>query len=285
MDPAGTARPGRDGRVPPCQHAVVVPTLLAVRDLAVSYASPRAGGDRLDLDDPRVLDGVSLDVGAGEVVAVLGGNGAGKTTLLRAVSGLLALHGGRVLGGTIDVAGRAMAGRPPAARVRAGVVHVLEGHRCFGSLTVEENLRAGAHGRRHRPEVVADRRRALELFPGLARRLDVAAGHLSGGEQQQLAVARALMAAPRLLLLDEPSLGLAPDLVAAVGTVVGRLATEGTGVLLVEQHVAMALEVADRALVLDRGRARPDGPGPGPPGEPAPEAPGAGAARPAPTAR
>jgi ABC-type branched-subunit amino acid transport system ATPase component len=216
--------------------------LLRVRDLEVSY------GGRL-----RTLRGVSLSVPAGAVVAVLGGNGAGKTTLLRAISGTLPLHGGSVDGGTVELAGRPLERLDPAAIVRAGVVQVAEGRQVFGDLTVEENLRAGALAA---PPATRARARAWvhELFPMLRERRSQRAGLLSGGEQQQLAIARALLAAPRLLLLDEPSLGLAPRMVERLGQVVADLGRQGTAVVLVEQNASFALRLADLAYVLEVGQ-------------------------------
>jgi ABC-type branched-subunit amino acid transport system ATPase component len=223
------------------RDAVQGPALLEVKDLAVSYGGVRA------------LRGLSLAVPANGIVAVLGRNGAGKTTLLRAISGTLALQRGTIDGGAIELDGRALVGRDPAAIVHAGVVQVPEGRRIFGDLTVEENLRAGAWGRtqrRGRNEAYA---RVYDLFPRLGERRRQRAGLLSGGEQQMLAIGRALMSEPRLLLLDEPSLGLAPQLVERIGETVRAINRQGTAVVLVEQNAAMALEVADRAIVLEVG--------------------------------
>jgi ABC-type branched-subunit amino acid transport system ATPase component len=223
------------------RDAVQGPALLEVKDLAVSYGGVRA------------LRGLSLAVPANGIVAVLGSNGAGKTTLLRAISGTLALQRGTIDGGAIELDGRALVGRDPAAIVHAGVVQVPEGRRIFGDLTVEENLRAGAWGRtqrRGRNEAYA---RVYDLFPRLGERRRQRAGLLSGGEQQMLAIGRALMSEPRLLLLDEPSLGLAPQLVERIGETVRAINRQGTAVVLVEQNAAMALEVADRAIVLEVG--------------------------------
>lgn len=223
---------------------------LVVEDLSVAYGAQGA--------EP-VLTGVDLRVDPGEVVAVLGRNGAGKTTLLRAISGLLSLHGGHVVRGRLELEGRSILGRPAPARVRAGMVAVLEGHRVFADLTVAENLALGSHVRRDRQGISTDRRRVLELFPALEPRLGLAAGHLSGGEQQQVSMARALMARPRVVLLDEPSLGLSPRLVDSIGDVVAELAQRGVAVVLVEQHAAMALAVSRRAYVLDGGRVALEG--------------------------
>jgi len=222
--------------------------LLHVSDLEVSYGGVKA------------LRGLSLAVSAGEIVAVLGSNGAGKTTLLRAVSGTLPLQRGAIDGGTIDFEGRSLIGLDPAAIVHAGVVQVPEGRRIFGDLTVEENLRAGAWGRTERRGRAEAYERVYELFPRLNERRAQRAGLLSGGEQQMLAIGRALMSEPLLLLLDEPSLGLAPQLVEHIGETVRAINEQGTAVVLVEQNAAMALAVADRAYVLESGMISLSGP-------------------------
>jgi branched-chain amino acid transport system ATP-binding protein len=211
----------------------------------------------------RALRGVSLDVPAHGVVAVLGANGAGKSTLLRAVSGTLFLHRGAVTAGSIRYGGERLTGRDPAVVVRAGVVQVPEGRRVFANLSVAENLQAGALSRRgprrgrHRSAPTrSNRERVFELFPVLAERRDQRAGLLSGGEQQMLAIGRALMASPRLLLLDEPSLGLAPRMVGRIAEVIREIAAQGMAVLLVEQNATIALDLADKAYVLDVGEVR-----------------------------
>ena len=196
----------------------------------------------------QALHGINLTVGEGEVVAVLGANGAGKTTTLRAISGTVRTAGDVVF------AGRRLARRPEAV-ARAGIAHVPEGRGTFRELSVDENLRLGGHVRRDRRGVKADRTRVLERFPVLRDRLDQRAGTLSGGEQQQLALARALMQRPRLLLLDEPSLGLAPIVVSELFRIVGELnEQEGLAVLVVEQNANLALERSSRAYVLEVGR-------------------------------
>ena len=196
----------------------------------------------------QALHGINLSVGEGEVVAVLGANGAGKTTTLRAISGT-----GRTSGELLFSGSRLP--RRPEAVARAGVAHVPEGRGTFMELTVEENLRLGAYVRRDRAGVKADQERVFERFPILAERRRQAAGSLSGGEQQQLALARALMQRPRLLLLDEPSLGLAPMLVAELFRVIGELnQEEGLSVLVVEQNATLALSASSRAYVLEVGR-------------------------------
>jgi len=198
--------------------------------------------------DLQALHGINLSVGEGEVVAVLGANGAGKTTTLRAISGTV-----RTSGELLFAGGRLP--RRPEAVARAGVAHVPEGRGTFVELTVEENLRLGAYVRRDRAGVKADQERVLKRFPILADRRRQAAGSLSGGEQQQLALARALMQRPRLLLLDEPSLGLAPILVTELFRVIGELnEEEGLSVLVVEQNATLALSASSRAYVLEVGR-------------------------------
>ncbi|MFE9644317.1 ABC transporter ATP-binding protein [Streptomyces sp. NPDC006365] len=201
-----------------------------------------------------VLRGVSLDVGGSGVVALLGSNGAGKTTLMRAVSGTLGLYGGGVTEGSVRFRGARITGADTARTVVQGLVQVPEGRHIFAGLTVEENLNAGALTVRSSAVRERTRRRMYELFPLLAERRRARGGTLSGGEQQMLAIARALMAQPRLLLLDEPSLGLAPRLVQLVGETIREISREGVPVLLVEQNAAMALSVADSACVLDLGR-------------------------------
>jgi ABC-type branched-subunit amino acid transport system ATPase component len=216
--------------------------LLQVTDLDVSYAGAL-----------RALRGVSLVVPQGSVVAVLGGNGAGKSTLLRAISGTLPFAGGSLDAGTIVFAGKRLRRPDPVAVVRAGVVQVPEGRQVFEHLTVEENLRAGGLVSARRSRTTA-RNRVYELFPVLRKRSGQRAGLLSGGEQQMLAIGRALMASPRLLLLDEPSLGLAPHMVERIAEVIAEIHRQGTSVLLVEQNAALALDLADTAYVLEVGR-------------------------------
>jgi branched-chain amino acid transport system ATP-binding protein len=210
--------------------------LLELRGVAARYGPLQA------------LHGIDLSVGEGEVVAVLGANGAGKTTTLRAISGTVATSGDVVF------AGKPLSRRPEAV-ARAGVAHVPEGRGTFAQLSVIENLRLGAYVRRDRDGVKADLDRVFGRFPILAKRRGQAAGSLSGGEQQQLALARALMQRPRLLLLDEPSLGLAPLVVAELFRVVGELnEREGLSVLVVEQNASLALASSSRAYVLEVGR-------------------------------
>jgi branched-chain amino acid transport system ATP-binding protein len=196
----------------------------------------------------RALKGVSIDVDQGEVVALVGANGAGKSTTLRTISGL-----SRPRSGSIIFAGKSIGGRQPAQIVRFGIAHSPEGRRLFGALTVAENLRLGACTRSDSDEITRDTERLFALFPILKQRWRQLAGTLSGGEQQQLALARALMAKPRLLLLDEPSLGVAPLLVRHIFDALGELKQQGVTMLLVEQNIKLALELADRAYVLRTG--------------------------------
>jgi branched-chain amino acid transport system ATP-binding protein len=216
--------------------------LLDVRDLSVRYAGA-----------VQALHEVNISVPRGSVVAVLGNNGAGKSTLLRAISGTLALQGGAIDQGAIEFEGRDLRGVDPASIVRSGIVQVPEGRRIFGDLTVEENLRAGGLAVRDRSARGRAFERVFDLFPVLRERRRQSGALLSGGEQQMLAIGRALMSEPKLLLLDEPSLGLAPQVVERIGDVVREINEQGTAVILVEQNAAMALEVADSAYMLDVG--------------------------------
>ena len=205
-----------------------------------------------------VLHEVSLEVRPGEIVCVIGGNGAGKTTLLKTIAGVLRPAAGRVLAD-----GRDIGGRPSWWVARHGITLVPEGRGVFADQSVRDNLMLGALARptaRDAAAIGADLDHALGLFPALAGKLELPAGALSGGQQQMLAVARGLMARPRVLLLDEPSLGLAPLLVREIFAAVGRLRAQGMTVLLVEQMAAQALALADRAYVLDRGRIILEGP-------------------------
>jgi branched-chain amino acid transport system ATP-binding protein len=223
--------------------------VLSVRGLSVRYGR-----------SVRALDDVRLDVPADGVLAVLGSNGAGKSTLLRAVSGTLRLHRGSITSGEVEFDGRRIDRMDPARVVRTGVVAVPEGRQIFTRMTVAENLRAGGLGARSGTARAAARERIHELFPVLAERAGQRAGLLSGGEQQMLAIGRALMADPRLLLLDEPSLGLAPQLVGRIARIVTEIHAQGTAVVLVEQNATMALQVADQAVVLEVGRVALAGP-------------------------
>jgi branched-chain amino acid transport system ATP-binding protein len=209
---------------------------IEVRELCAGYAAV------------PVLRGVSLSIGPGELVALVGANGAGKSTLLKCIAGLL-----RPTSGDIALDGTSIAGKPAHEVVRAGIALVPEGRRLFGRLSVDDNLLLGAHGRED-----ADRReslvRARELFPVLAERGGQLAGTLSGGEQQMLAIARALMSRPKFLLLDEPSLGIAPRVVTRIYETLAAIHRQGLGILLVEQNVRLALARASRAYVMQTGR-------------------------------
>jgi len=197
----------------------------------------------------EALRGVDLEVRAGELVCLLGANGAGKSTTLRTISGLL-----RPAAGRIAFEGRSIAGLSPATILEAGIAHCPEGRRVFPYLSVEENLLMGAYVRRDRAGIAADLERVCEHFPVLAERRRQAAGTLSGGEQQMLAIGRALMARPKLILFDEPSLGLAPTIVETTFSIIADIRRQGTTVLMVEQNAYLALRMADRAYVLETGR-------------------------------
>jgi branched-chain amino acid transport system ATP-binding protein len=197
----------------------------------------------------RVLHGVALSVGEGEIVSLVGANGAGKSTLLRAISGLLDGAGGHVA-----FAGESIAGLPPAAIVARGLAQVPEGRQLFTNLTVRENLELGAYLPRARAAAAATLAEVFELFPRLHERQDQLVATLSGGEQQMVAIGRALMAAPRMLMLDEPSLGLDPLQVRTIFRTVSRINEEGRSILLVEQNLTAALRLSHRAYVLETGR-------------------------------
>ncbi len=220
----------------------------------MTQAAPRLTVEGLSAGYGRieVLHGLGLAVAPGELLAVVGANGAGTTTLLRVISGLLPARAGRVL---LD--GRAVTGMAAEKLASAGLAHVPENRLVFPGMSVADNLSLGAYARRRGSgeAVERDRRFVLDLFPRLADRLAQPAGTLSGGEQQMLAIGRGLMAGPKLLLLDEPSLGLAPKLVSEIFAVLGRLRDQGDlGIVLVEQNARAALRIADRAIVLDRGQ-------------------------------
>jgi branched-chain amino acid transport system ATP-binding protein len=195
-----------------------------------------------------VLKGIDLSVGAGEVVALIGSNGAGKTTLLRALSGVQPITNGRIV-----FQGEAIERLPPHARVKRGLLQSPEGRQVFGPLTVEDNLRLGAFVRRD-ASIERDRERVFAMFPILREKRAQLAGGLSGGQQQMLAIGRALMGKPKLLLLDEPSLGLSPLLVDQILAAIAALKADGITVLLVEQNAAAALDIADRGYVIETGR-------------------------------
>ena len=218
-------------------------SLLTVNNLSVSYGAIEA------------IRNCSLRVEQGEIVTLIGGNGAGKSTMLRTISGLLTPKQG-----TIQFEDKEIHGQPPHRIAQSGLVHVPEGRGIFANLTVEENLQLGAYSRNDHAEIRKDRERALELFPRVRERLKQAAGTLSGGEQQMVAIARAMLSRPRLLMLDEPSLGLAPQIVQTIFQVIREINNSGTTILLVEQNAAMALKVAHRAYVIEVGSIEMDGP-------------------------
>ncbi|MBN1246004.1 MAG: ABC transporter ATP-binding protein [Anaerolineae bacterium] len=218
-------------------------TLLDVRDLSVSYGAIRA------------LHGVSFHVDEGEVVTLIGANGAGKSTTLRTISGLLPVTGGEII-----YDGENITGEQANRIVQKGITQVPEGRRIFAPLTVRENLEMGAFTRTDKAEVDATMDYVFHLFPRLKERLEQTGGTLSGGEQQMLAVGRALMSKPRLLLMDEPSMGLAPILVEEIFEIIGEISQEGVTILLVEQNAHMALSVADRGYVLETGAIGLEGP-------------------------
>ena len=218
-------------------------SLLSVKGLEVRYGGIRA------------VKGIDLHVEEGELVCLIGANGAGKTSTLKAICGLLPAAAGRV-----EYAGGQASGQPAFRLARAGLVMVPEGRGIFGQLTVEENLSMGAFAREDRAAVLRDRERMYALFPRLYERRAQSAGTLSGGEQQMLAMGRALMSRPRLLLLDEPSMGLAPLMVAKIFEVVRDVAAQGMTILLVEQNARMALEAAGRAYVMESGAITLSGP-------------------------
>jgi branched-chain amino acid transport system ATP-binding protein len=211
--------------------------LLEMRDVVVRYGKATA------------LQGVSMDIPQDEIVTLIGSNGAGKTTTLRVISGLNIPNSGE-----IRFQGRLINGVEPHEIVRMGIAHVPEGRRVFGPMTVEENLELGAFLRKDRMGMVQDFDRMYESFPRLKERRRQAAGSLSGGEQQMLAIARALMSSPKVLLLDEPSLGLSPILVREVGRIISRINGQGVTVILIEQNARMALRLAHRAYILELGK-------------------------------
>jgi len=212
-------------------------TLLSVEDLSVDYGKVRAVSD------------INLTVEHGRIATMIGSNGAGKTTILKAITGLVKPAAGRII---LD--GQSIAGLEPDRIVARGVSLVPEGRRLFGSMTVLENLELGAYLRSDTAAIRRDLERTLDYFPALEQRLGERAMNLSGGQQQMVAVGRALMAAPRLLLLDEPSVGLAPSIVQTIASIIRSISLSGTDVLVVEQNAHMALALADQAYVLENGR-------------------------------
>jgi branched-chain amino acid transport system ATP-binding protein len=210
--------------------------LLALERLRVAYGGIQA------------VKGIDLEVAPGELVCLIGANGAGKTTTLKGITGLQPIKSG-----TIRYAGEDITGRPSFQLVRKGLAMVPEGRGVFGALTIEENLAMGAYARSDRAQIRSDAERVFELFPRLKERSRQTAGTLSGGEQQMLAMARALMSRPKLLLLDEPSMGLAPLMVQKVFETVLAISSEGVTILLIEQNAKLALEVASRGYVMESG--------------------------------
>jgi len=217
--------------------------MLQIRDLAVTYHNTISA-----------VQGVSLEVPDRGVVALLGANGAGKTTTLRAITGLLGMHGGRIVRGSISFDGQRIDTLNATQIVRRGIAQVLEGRRLFAELTVDENLRSGALANPDSAAVRSAYTRVMDLFPALAERRRSVAGFLSGGQQQMLAIGRGLMANPRLLLLDEPSLGLAPMMIQQVSAIIADINASGTAVLLVEQNARMALSLASYGCILETGK-------------------------------
>ena len=217
---------------------------LSVRDLVVAYGAIQA------------VRGVTFDVERGQIVSLIGSNGAGKTTTLRTLSGLL-----RPVSGTIEFDGTPIQKMPAHEILSRGVAHSPEGRRLFARMSVEENLRLGAYTRRDEAGVVQDMQRVFDLFPVLGERRDNKAGLFSGGEQQMLAIGRALMSRPKLLMLDEPSMGLSPIMTQRIFDTVRELRDEGTTVLLVEQNALAALALSDKAYVIDLGRTTLSGTG------------------------
>ncbi len=222
--------------------------MLAVENLEVVYN-----------DVVLVLRGISIEVPDGQIVALLGANGAGKTTTLRAITGLLDVHEGDITKGEVRFDGVDITHELPSKRVRRGISQVMEGRRVFAELTVEENLKAGAYINTSGAKVKAANERVLTMFPRLKERLNATAGYLSGGEQQMLAIGRAMMQDPKLLILDEPSLGLAPLLVQQIRDIIVEINEQGTSVLLIEQNANMALSIAHHGYIMETGKVVMDG--------------------------
>ena len=201
-----------------------------------------------------VLRGLSIEVRDGQIVALLGANGAGKTTTTRAITGLLDVHEGKITKGSVSLSGVQIDDKDPAEIVRSGITQVMEGRRVFAELTVDENLVTGSITSKDRTAIADAHERVMTMFPVLAERRSSIAGYLSGGEQQMLAIGRALMSSPNLLILDEPSLGLAPKLVAQIRDIIVEINQSGTSVLLIEQNANMALSIADYGYIMETGK-------------------------------
>ncbi len=208
-----------------------------------------------------VLRGLSIEVPDGQIVALLGANGAGKTTTLRAISGLLDNHNGEITKGTVSYNGEVINGKKPSDIVLSGITQVMEGRRVFSDLTVDENLICGGITIKDKAQTDAAYERVMDLFPRLAERRKQISGYLSGGEQQMLAIGRALMAGPKLLVLDEPSLGLAPKLIEQIRDIIVDINQQGTSVLLIEQNAMMALSIANYGYIMETGKVVMDGDG------------------------
>jgi len=206
-----------------------------------------------------VLRGISLEVPDGQIVALLGANGAGKTTTSRAITGLLGVHEGEITKGSVTFEGEPLAGKKPAAIVRSGISMVMEGRRIFAEMTVDENLRAGAYTNQSRASISEQHDKVMTMFPRIGERSKAIAGYLSGGEQQMLAIGRALMAKPKLMILDEPSLGLAPLLVQQVRDIIVEVNKSGVSILLIEQNANMALSISDFGYIMETGKVVMDG--------------------------
>ena len=206
-----------------------------------------------------VLRGLSIEVPDGQIVALLGANGAGKTTTLRAISGLLINHDGVITKGTVTYNGEVLNGKKPSDIVLSGLTQVMEGRRVFAELTVDENLICGGITIKDKAQTQEAYERVMDLFPRIAERRKQVAGYLSGGEQQMLAIGRALMASPKLLVLDEPSLGLAPKLIEQIRDIIVDINQQGTSVLLIEQNAMMALSIANYGYIMETGKVVMDG--------------------------
>lgn len=216
--------------------------ILEVKDLVVNYGAIRA------------LKGISFNVESGEIISLIGSNGAGKTTTLHSISNLIKKNSGKVIFDGVDVTDL-----PPDQIVKRGLIHVPEGRRIFANLSVKDNLEMGAFTRNDRSKIKEDMEHVFELFPRMKERLKQLAGTLSGGEQQMLAMGRGLMADPKLLLLDEPSMGLAPILVDEIFEIIKKINDEGTTILLVEQNAFKAMSIADRVYILETGSVQSSG--------------------------